>query len=178
MILPLAKPKQSKEQTFDLIRSVSAPVALLGVRGYYKQMGRNPLGNDIDIYDDALFLWSESGYMSFNANTDPSITRPRVATLKSGIWQYRLGTHNITKAKSQQYPALVQAAPVTVVRHGAGEDTGWFGINIHRGSRTTTSSLGCVTIPPSQWGEFFTVVKGEMNRAKVNRIPLVLIENI
>jgi lysozyme len=72
---------------------------------------------------------------------------------------------------------LVQAAPVTVVRQEHDEDTGWFGINIHRGSRTTTSSLGCVTLPVLQWNQFFETVKGEMARAKISRAPFVLVEN-
>lgn len=176
-MIPAARPKQTRKQTEELIKGVDAPVVIVGVRGYYKAMGSNPKANDINIYDDALFVWSANGYMAFNANTDPSIKRPRVAKLKAGTWQYRLGTHNISKAKKHQYPALVQAAPVTVVRQGAGEDTGWFGINIHRGGRTTTSSLGCVTLPVLQWNQFFETVKGEMARAKVSRVPFVLVEN-
>ena len=177
-MIPTSRPKQSKADTFELIRDVDAPVIILGVRGYYRAFGKDPLRNEINVYDDALFVWSENGYMTFNANTDPSISRPRVAKLKPGIWQYRLGTHNISKPKSSQYPALVQAAPVTVIRQNAGEDTGWFGINIHRGGRSTTSSLGCVTLPVLQWTQFYETVKGEMARAKVSRVPFVLVENV
>jgi lysozyme len=177
-MIPASRPKQTREQTEAMIEGVNAPVVIVGVRGYYKSMGRNPKANDINVYDDALFVWSANGYMAFNANTDPSIRRPRVAKLKAGTWQYRLGTHNISKAKKHQYPALVQAAPVTVVRQGAGEDTGWFGINIHRGGRTTTSSLGCVTLPSSQYDGFFQLIKAEMARAKVSRVPFVLSENV
>jgi lysozyme len=177
-MIPASRPRQSKADTFELIKDVDAPVIILGVRGYYKKFGKDPQRNEINIYDDALFVWSQNGYMTFNANTDPSISRPRVAKLKTGVWQYRLGTHNISKPKGSQYPALVQAAPVTVVRQNAGEDTGWFGINIHRGGRTTTSSLGCVTLPVTQWASFFETVKSEMARAKVSRVPFVLSENI
>jgi lysozyme len=177
-MIPSARPKQTLGQTEELIKGVNAPVVILGMRGYYKSMGPNPKANDINIYDDALFVWSVNGHISFNANTDPSVRRPRVASLKPGVWQYRLGTHNISRAKKYQYPALVQAAPVTVVREGAGEDTGWFGINLHRGSRTTTSSLGCVTLPPDggQWDAFYNLVKAEMARAKVSRVPFVLVD--
>jgi lysozyme len=174
-MLPKSKPKQTREETEALIRDIDAPVILLGVRGYYSKTFGDP-GNDLNVYDDAIFLWSVNGHFSFNANTDPSILRPRVAKLKQGLWHYRLGTHNISKPKSQQYPALIQAAPVTVVRHNSGEDTGWFGINIHRGGRTTTSSLGCQTIPPNQWLGFYELVRTEMNRAKVSRIPYLLID--
>jgi lysozyme len=174
---PTSRPKQSQETVRRLMSNVESPVVLLAVRGYYKKLGPNKTKNDINVYDDAMFVSSANGYLTFNANTDPSVTRHRVASLKEGVWHYRLGIHNITKAKKYQYPALIQAAPVTVRRHNAGEDTGWFGINIHRGGRTTTSSLGCLTIPPTQWLEFYNVVKGEMNRAKISRIPLVLVDN-
>ena len=177
-MIPASRPRQSKAETFELIKNFDAPMIILGVRGYYKKFGKDPQRNETNIYDDALFVWSQNGYMTFNANTDPSISRPRVAKLKTGVWQYRLGIHNISKPKSSQYPALVQAAPVTVVRQNAGEDTGWFGINIHRGGRTTTSSLGCITLPVLQWPQFFETVKGEMARAKVSRVPFVLTENV
>lgn len=179
-MLPKDRPKQSRAETEALIKDVESPVIILGIRGYYKSMGDDPRRNEINIYDDALFVWSRNGYMSFNANTDPSISRPRVAKLKTGVWQYRLGIHGLSKRRSQQYPALVQAAPVTVIRQNAGEDTGWFGINIHRGSRNTTSSLGCITLPPDggQWDAFFNLVKTEMARAKVSRVPFVLVENL
>lgn len=174
----MTRPKQSKQEVEKLVEHLGTPVALLAVRGYYKKLGSNKKANDIGIYDDGMFVWSANGYMAFNANTDPSIRRPGIATLKPGVWQYRLGTHNITKARSRQYPALVQAAPVTVKRQGKGEDTGWFGINIHRGSRNTTSSLGCITLPPDgNWDSFYNLVKTEMSRAKVSRVPLVLVEN-
>lgn len=159
-----------------LLAGVEAPVALVGVRGYYSETFA-PKGNNIDVYDDALFLISDHGYFSFNANVDPSIRRSGIAKLKPGVWQYRIGTHNISKPKSRQYEALVQAAPVTVIREGQGEDTGWFGINIHRGGRNTTSSLGCVTLPAPQFDGFLSLVKTEMARAKVSRIPFVLTEN-
>ena len=176
MITPASRPKQSKAETFEMIKNVDAPVIILGIRGYYRKFGKDPLRNDIDIYDDALFVWSQNGYMTFNANTDPSILKPHVARLKPGIWQYKLGIHNLSKAKSRQYPALVQAAPVTVSRHKGNDDSGWFGLNIHRGSNTTTSSLGCQTIPPAQWSSFYELVKMEMNRAGAKTIPYVLVD--
>lgn len=174
---PTSRPRQAIDAVKALVSTVDAPVVLVGIRGYYKQLGPNKRSNDINIYDDAMFVFSSHGYFAFNANTDPSVTRPRVATLQTGTWHYRLGIHNVSKAKHQQYPALVQAAPVTVSRHMADSETGWFGINIHRGSVSTTSSLGCITIPPPQWSEFYACVKGEMNRARRVRVPFVLADN-
>lgn len=174
-MIPKFKPQQTRKQTEALLKGVNSPVTLVGVRGYYSDTFL-PSGNNINVYDDAIFLISEYGYYPFNANTDPSILRPKVARLKPGIWQYKLGTHNISKPKNRQYPALVQAAPVTVSRYKGDDDSGWFGLNIHKGSNTTTSSLGCQTIPPSQWNGFYELVKMEMNRAGVKTIPYVLVD--
>lgn len=171
----MTKPKQSKDESKLLLSGVESPVALLAIRGYYSKTFA-PEGNNIGVYDDAIFLVSENGYYPFNANTDPSTLKPRVARLKAGTWWYRLGIHNISKAKHRQYPALVQAAPVTVSRYKTGDDTGWFGINIHKGSRNSTSSDGCQTIPPDQWNSFYELVKMEMNRAGVKKIPYVLVD--
>ena len=93
---------------------------------------------------------------------------------------YRLDLHK------GQYLALCQrVAAVTVTRDGEPpyEDTGWFGINIHRGGINTTSSEGCQTIPPSQWEAFIRLVQDEMRRIygdksyKQATIPYLLIEN-
>ena len=173
--LPKFKPQQPRNVTESLLKDLDSPVTLVGVRGYYSETFA-PSGNNINVYDDAMFLISKNGYYPFNANTDPSIHRPRVAHLKAGVWQYKLGIHNISKDKSRQYPALVQAAPVTVFREGYEDETGWFGINIHKGSNTTTSSLGCQTIPPSQWNSFYELVKMEMKRSGIKQIPYVLID--
>lgn len=174
MMTPPARPRQTEEETRRLLGTVTSPAAILGMRGYYSNTFA-PAGNNVGVYDDALFVVSPNTHTSFNANVDPSRLKTGVARLKSGVWYYRLGTHNISKEKSRQYPALVQAAPVTVFRHEKGDDTGWFGINIHRGGNSTTSSLGCVTLPPSQWDAFYALVKVEMGRANLTNIPFVLI---
>jgi lysozyme len=174
-MIPKFKPQQTRKETEAMLKGMDSPVTLVGVRGYYSDTFA-PHGNNINVYDDAIFLISKYGYYPFNANTDPSILKPHVARLKPGVWQYKLGIHNVSKAKSRQYPALVQAAPVTVSRYKEGDDSGWFGINIHKGSNSTTSSLGCQTIPPQQWNSFYELIKMEMNRAGVKQIPYVLID--
>ncbi|WP_439471319.1 hypothetical protein [Brevundimonas sp.] len=134
---------------------------IVGVRGYYRDTMGVVGENDRGLYDDALFLVGPSEFEAFNGNTDPSKFRPGrgdgagkgMASLKPGIWPaFQFGKHK------QQYEALVQTAgKVTVVRDGldgAYERTGYFGINIHRGGNTTTSSEGCQTIPPDQWPRF------------------------
>lgn len=176
-ILPPARPRLSAAKVDEILaaHNVRDAVAILGVRGYYTNtMGR--FGeNDRGIYDDAIFINSPQATVAFNANTDPSRHRKGIANLKTGIWKYKVGIHGLSKPKEQQYTALVQAAEVTVHRDGQGDDTGWFGINIHRGGYGTTSSLGCQTIYPDQWEAFIATVRDQMARHDQKVVPYLLI---
>jgi len=132
-------------------------VILVGVRGYYRDSMGAKFKNDRGIYDDAVFILTPTLFAAYNFNTDPSAYRKGkgfgsakgMATLKTGIWKYQKGIH-------RGYQAFVQAGKVTVIRDGSPnyEDTGYFGINIHRGGNSGTSSLGCQTLPVSQWDVF------------------------
>lgn len=148
---------------------VKDKVCLLGVRGFWAK-------NQRMIYDDAIFLIAPGFFASFNANCDPGAFRKGIANLKTGLWRYKIGTHGLSKPPEQRYLALVQAEKVTVIRDQQGEDTGFFGINIHRGGKNTVSSLGCQTIPPDQWETFFTCVKDYLGRNGQKTIPYLLIE--
>lgn len=143
-----------------------AGAILVGFRPWFR--GLRP-GNERGIYDDAIVIVSPTVTAAYNANTDPSIVRKGagtgarkgVATLKPGLWAFTVGLHR------GQYTALRQRGVFTVVRDGDPpyEDTGdHFGINIHRGSRNSTSSLGCQTIHPDQWESFISTVRSEMRR--------------
>jgi hypothetical protein len=178
--VPTSLPRQEREQSDALLRQhgITDHFALLGVRGYYRDTMGERGRNDRGIYDDAIALVTPTAYVTFNANADPVRFKPGIANLKCGVWHYRLGLHNLSKAKEKQYEALVQAAPVTVLRDDAGEDTGWFGINIHKGGFNTTSSLGCQTIYPTQWPGFITLVKQELKRHDRRKIPYVLVETL
>lgn len=147
---------------------------LVGRRGYYRDTMGRPGVNDLGLYDDAICLVTRDRIATFNANTDPSRLNPGTAVLAPGRWAYRVGTHGLSKPIHRRYEALVQAAPVTVRRHERGPDTGWFGINIHRGSKYSTSSEGCQTIHPEQWGEFMREVKAALRAADRASIPYVL----
>jgi len=182
-IVPPSRPQRPRDwaQQHLVANGVSASLALLGVRGYYRDSLGVPGKNDRGIYDDAIMLLSPNAYVTFNANTDPSIARPNVATLLPGVWSYRKGRHKVSDPNG--YPAFIQAAPVTVARDDDNDpdtdpqiDTGWFGINIHRGGLTTTSSLGCQTIFPAQWDAFRALVYAEMDRAGAKAIPYALVE--
>lgn len=151
-------------------------VLLVGKRGYYARTMGPTAGNDRGIYDDALFIVAPDHFTAWNANVDPSITRPGVAVLKPGVWHYKPGPHGVTfNRPGYPYPAFVQADAVTVARDGKGDDTGWFGINIHRGSKTTTSSLGCQTLPPAQWDLFRDTLKAQLTRHGQKTFRYVLI---
>lgn len=124
--------------------------AVVGIRGYYMDTMGTVHENDRGIYDDAIFILTDSQLFPFNANTDPSKYSPGIAKLRPGVWSvYKFDKH---KGK---YLALCQrAGNVTVDRDGKGSETGMFGINIHKGGFLTTSSLGCQTIYPDQWDDF------------------------
>jgi len=121
-----------------------------------------------DAFDDEIHVfWRDDGgrwqHRNYPATTDPGTfwlknpIMPRgTAILKSGqyVGAYRMGKHR------GRYNALVQqGGPVTVIRdynrdsvldwHNGSEETGFFGINIHRAERVGTTygidrhSAGC-----------------------------------
>lgn len=178
-IVPAARPELDRTAAENLLRAygITGP-AILGRRSYYRDTMGAPGKGERGIYDDAIAIVTPTYYKTFNANTDPSVRRPRIAVLKAGAWDYKIGIHNLSKDPDTHphYTALVQAGPVTVVRDGAGEDSGWFGINIHKGGVNTTSSEGCQTIYPTQWQEFITAVQHEMAAHHLTKLPYVLTE--
>ncbi len=169
----------------DIRRALSAHrqenhpgVILVGFRPWF--VGNRP-GNERGIYDDAIVIHSPVVTAAFNANTDPSIfrkgsgtgARKGVAVLKPGLWSFTVGLHR------GEYTALRQMGNFTVVRDGDPpyEDTGdYFGINIHRGSHGSTSSLGCQTIHPGQWEAFISTVRSQMRRFGQHVILYALVD--
>jgi lysozyme len=180
MIKPLSRPQRSRGAVEQLIRAAGVgqkhKVVLVGVRGYYLDTMGVRGKNDRRIYDDAIFLLSPTAFVAFNANVDPGAFAKGIANLKAGVWLYKLGIHGLSKPKNQRYEALVQAAKVTVHRDQVGDDTGFFGINIHRGRVSKVSSLGCQTIVPEQWSEFIGLVKSELRLHGQEVVPYVLVE--
>lgn len=180
-IVPLTRPEMSHDLARTLIEAAGLqkePLVILGRRGYYRDTMGAPGKNDRGIYDDMIAVVTATAFVAFNANTDPSAWRPGIANLKAGVWRYKLGIHGLSKPKERQYLALVQAAPVTVIRDQQGEETGYFGINIHRGGYNTTSSLGCQTIYPAQWEAAIALVKSEAARYAVKSWPYLLTERL
>jgi len=178
-MLPLSRPQQAKSKTHALLAKarVADEVALVGIRGYYRDTMGKPGENDRGIYDDAIFLVSPNAYATFNANTDPSIKRQGIAVLKPGVHRYRKGKHGLSKPGGG-YPALRPATPgeqLPVTRDSEGSGMG-VAINIHKGGLRTTSSEGCQTIHPTQWSAFVALVYSEMARAGQKTIPYLLVE--
>jgi lysozyme len=178
-MLPPSRPQQAKSKTQALLTKarVDDAVALVGIRGYYRDSMGEIGENDRGIYDDAIFLVSPNAYATFNANTDPSIRRQGIAVLKPGVHRYRKGKHGLSKPGGG-YPALRPANPaeaLPVTRDGEGDSMG-IAINIHKGGYRTTSSEGCQTIYPSQWESFISLVYSEMDRVGQKTIPYLLME--
>jgi len=179
-VIPKNRPQQKRQDTERQLKSagVSDPVCLVGIRGYFRDTMGAKGKNDRGIYDDAIILVSPNVHAAFNANVDPSRygKNPKVgkgyASLKPGVWRYRMGKHGIRSGNP--YKALVQAAPVTVSRDGGNDETGWFGINIHRGGLTRTNSEGCQTLPPAQWPAFIALVDSELKRNNAKTVSYVL----
>lgn len=179
--VPNARPKLTRVEALGYVQKYKTDLGaqkcfLLGIRGYYKHTMGNPAYNDRNIYDDAICLVTPNSVFTYNANVDPSVQKKWVAVLQPGCYLYKIGIHGWNKPPNRRYKALVQAGPVLVHRDGAGFDRGWFGINIHKGSFTTTSSLGCQTIYPTQWSGFISDVETKMSTYEMLNILYVLIE--
>ncbi|MCA0445171.1 MAG: hypothetical protein LCH54_02955 [Bacteroidetes bacterium] len=174
-ILPSNKPRLSSSELheklspFHLGRTLY-PVIVVGIRGYYLKTMGNPASNDRGIYDDALCIDSPQVTAAFNANTDPSHFRMgKGSGIEKGIARLKPGSYNAhcLGLHKNKYLALVQRlGVVTVIRDCEPdyEESGYFGINIHKGGYTTTSSLGCETIHQDKWESFISTVKDQSVR--------------
>ena len=184
-MIPKGRPNLLLEEALayipDTIDRKKYPVVLLGIRGYYMNTMGVKGKNDRGIYDDAAFWITPSAYASFNFNTDPRAYRKGrgikegekgMAVLNAGVWMYKAGLH-------KGYQAFRQADQVTVTRDGLDgnyEDTGWFGINIHKGGIVTTSSAGCQTLPVAQWHAFKDMGYDQLKLYQQHEFPYVLVE--
>lgn len=163
MKLPPNRPRITREEVLEKTGEWDFdeyPILIVGFRGYYENSMGKPGQNDLGIYDDACCVLTKDTYQTFNFNTDPSALAEGRAMLAPGIHKaHKLGLHK------NQYLALVQRiAKVPVLRFIKGKfqpklHWGFFGINIHKGGNKTTGSLGCQTVPPSQWQEFIELVQ-------------------
>lgn len=194
--IPNARPRLSQNElaarlAIHNIDRATYPLIVVGIRGYFMDSMGQPGVNDRGIYDDAILIDSPDGFASYNGNTDPSRHRPGqgsgtkkgIASLKLGAWYaHKLDFHG--SATLGPYRAICQRlGKVTVIRDGTPpyEETGNFGINIHKGSYNGTSSLGCQTIHPDQWPSFINLAMDLAKRYYAEKwdktaIPYILIE--
>ena len=187
-ILPVARPRLEPERvraTLERHRHLiepserDQPVAVLALRGYYRDTMGAPGRNDRGLYDDAIFVIEPGGVHPFNANVDPSRVRHAMARLKAHqSVRYRPGWHGYSSANG--HPAFRQDSPVIVLRDGIGEDSdagkARFWINLHCGGRNHTSSAGCLTIPPGQWPGFKRLLDTLLKRHRQDTFRLVLLD--
>jgi len=129
-------------------------VAVVAVRGYYlDSMGKRGK-NDRRIYDDAMFIVHPNGIERFQANTDPNGWRNKTSRRK-GMAMLKTGIHRFGKGPHKGRQAFRQCEPFTVHRDGDSKlHTGYHAINLHSGGYSSTSSLGCQTLPKSTWMRF------------------------
>lgn len=154
-------------------------VFFVGIRGYYQDTMGAPGVNDRSVYDDAMFIFANGVFRAFNGNTDPSKQQPGIAVLQPGFYLYKPGLHGVSGPNP--YPAFRQHSNVTVLRDGAkkpvtDDPAHRFWIDIHRGGYSTTSSLGCQTIPPDQWDEYHSLGLNELKKANQVLVPYILID--
>ncbi len=202
-LLPSTRPKATEELVRSYLRqhgipTGDEPVALLGVRGYYRDtMGKHGV-QEAGIWDDAMFMVGPGVFKAVNANTDPSklgwnpgVGKP-FAMLVPGLWYFRRGAHKgrtpaLRQATEDEAPdfdipnhghfTVYRAKNMAEVLNGtARRDTNYHAINIHRGGEGTTSSWGCQTIPPAQFDDFMLTVWEASKRAGQGRIPYLLID--
>lgn len=188
--LPFSKPKAprdlviaaaSKQWKIDRPAEPLPTTFLCFIRGYYRDTMGKVGANDRGIYDDAAFVVGPETFASFNANSDPSAFRSGVATLLPGCYPYKKGNHGISRPGGG-YPAFRPATPgeaLPVRRDGESavpSKTPGVAINIHRGSYTSTSSLGCQTLHPSQWDAFYNLAAAEMSKASLKMVWVIVLD--
>lgn len=179
-MIPPSTPKLALDKVTKLIAKakITDSVVLVGIRGYYRDTMGKPGTNDRGIYDDALFIVAPTHFSAWNANTDPSAFRKGIASLVPGVHRYRPGNHGISRPGGG-YPAFRPATKdeaLPVSRDGVVNPSPGIAINIHKGSRTSTSSEGCQTVPPQQWDAFYAALKGQLKQHSQTTFPYLLVD--
>ncbi len=176
-ILPASRPKATHA---DILKHVVAAglsigeerAVLVGVRGYYRDSMGKVGRNDQAMYDDAMFLITPTGVVSWNANTDPQKAGQKKAMLAPGLYSFYKGKHKGKYDALRPYPE-----GVTLPCTRDGKTSMCSHTNIHKGGFNDTFSEGCQTIYPTQWPGFINAVYDQMKRAGKKTIRYALVEN-
>jgi hypothetical protein len=179
-MLPPARPRLTREAALKALSAAGVTVApgelIVGaIRGYYQD---NHADNRRGIYDDCIFILGPEHFSTYNGNTDPSVTRPGVASLALGVHEYRPGNHGISRPGGG-YPAFRPATRgevLPVTRDGETNPRPGVAMNIHRGLRNSTSSLGCQTVFPDQWEAFRASVMDQLRRTGQKKFRYALMQ--
>lgn len=89
-------PNLTREQVLALpgvADLAAAGPVIVGVRGFFDQPDHNQRG----VYDDAAFILGPApeDFKAFNWNTDPTVTKPGMAVLQPGTYEWTKGLHGI-----------------------------------------------------------------------------------
>jgi hypothetical protein len=186
-LLPPSKPNQTAGWVDKIINRFQLSLegcqfVIVCVRGYYNESMGESRYNDRGIYDDAFFIRNlKTGlFAPFNGNADPALYREGIASVQEDqvVW-YKKGRHGL--GKPTEHWALRQARPLKVKRdNGKGGYTyhapSWPWTNLHRGGSKGTSSIGCLTVPPSQWDSFLALAYVQLKESNQAEVPCVLVE--
>jgi lysozyme len=158
-------------------------VAVLAVRGFYLKSLGDPRKLACGLYEDAIFILGPdlTDFRGFNANTDPSRigwhpnAEDHMARLQRGAWTFKRLRHQPGSPTGHMAFGQDRNRVTVEFLNQAGAiakaKTGLFGINVHRGGDKTTASKGGITIPPSQWQEFYLTLA---KLVKSDPFPLIL----
>jgi hypothetical protein len=178
-IIPKSKPQATRADIETYLRAnglnPADGVFLVGRRAYFKDTMGKPGANDLNCYDDGIFVISPNVFAAFNGNCDPSrvIERGRaLAQLIPGVYRFYKGKHKGKYAALRAYP---EGVALPCLRNGKPSECSF--INIHKGGLQDTWSQGCQTIPVTQWDAFINLVYSEMSRHNQSVITYILTEN-
>ena len=182
-IMPPSRPHRNKEKLEAALEHYKLKLDkpyLIFIRGHYLDSLGKKGTNDINMYDDAVYLISPRIVDSWNANTDPSFVNKNgrdLAMLNLGQYKFYKGKHRGRYYALRTFP---EGKELYCTRNGKVSTCSH--INIHRGGMNmsdagVTWSEGCLTIPSMQWTDFITRVYAEMANVKLKVIDALLLEN-
>jgi hypothetical protein len=183
---------------FDERQTAIYHVRLLGIRGYYEDVGDVKGFNDLGVYDDAIVRIIGTDVTVWRASCDPGWlyirgqtrdANPRgCALMLNGTHLYKLGKHDGHEAFNPAETIYVKR----LNRDGSFQEgkTTARGINIHSGGPNIDDvgpfSAGCQVIYSPEgyfgktWLKFFEPARDAMKEAKQRIVPykLKLLEEV